>query len=214
MELKLYSRYQNSAGERVRIVLNLKGLAYEYVAVATLAPGAYAAINPQGLLPALAIDGRVVAQSAAIIELLEELFPEPSIFPDDRLLRAEVRAFAGLITADLHPLNNNRVRRYLGDALMASEAAIERWYRHWLAIGFRSLEETMARQPAGQRFCFGDQPTLADACLVPQIDNARRFACPLARYPRLVAIDAECRKLDAFQRAAPAAQPDFPQARS
>ena len=210
MRLRLHTRYQNSAGQRVRIVLNLKGIDYEYVAIPSLSSDAYRSINPQGLMPVLEIDGRFVAQSMAIAELLEELFPEPSVLPADPMLRAEARSFAHLISADLHPVNNNRVRRYLTDVLHADDAEVLAWYRHWVAQAFSSLEAQLVRRPEPFRFCFGDRPGLAEACLVPQMDNARRFDCDLEPYPRLVAVDAECRKLEAFSRAAPEAQPDYP----
>jgi len=215
MTLRLHTRYQNSAGQRVRIVLNLKGLAYEYVAIRSLSSQAYRDLNPQGLMPLLEIDGRFVAQSMAIIDLLEERFPKPAILPDDPLLRAEVRAFAHAICADLHPINNQRVRRYLRDELGHGEDVIRQWYHHWVGVTFRGLETMVSRQPRGLRYGFANQPSLADVCLVPQMDNARRFDCDLAPYPRLVAIDAACRALNAFRRAAPEAQPDYPvQARS
>lgn len=210
MKLRLHTRFQNSAGQRVRIVLNLKRLSYEYVAIASLSSEAYRKLNPQGLMPALEIDGRVVAQSMAIIELLEELFPEPSMLPRDPILRAEARSFGQLIAADLHPINNNRIRRYLADELGISEPQLCGWYHHWVEQAFPSLEIQLKQRPAQFRFCFGDRPGLADACLVPQMDNARRFDCDLSQYPRLVEIDAECRKLEAFARAAPAMQPDYP----
>lgn len=210
MTLRLHTRYQNSAGQRVRIVLNLKGIAYDYVAIPSLSSPAYREINPQGLMPVLEVDGRFVAQSMAIIELLEELFPEPSILPQDPLLRAEARSFAQLISADLHPVNNNRIRRYLAERLDVDDAGVLGWYHHWVGEAFSSLEAQLARRERETRFCFDDQPGLADACLVPQMDNARRFGCDLSAFPRLVAADAECRTLDAFLRAAPAAQPDYP----
>jgi maleylacetoacetate isomerase len=210
MKLRLHTRYQNSAGQRVRIVLNLKQVPYEYVAIPSLSSDAYRKLNPQRLMPALEIDGRVVAQSMAIIELLEELFPEPSVLPSDPILRAEARSFAQLIAADLHPINNNRIRRYLAGELGADEPQVLAWYHHWVREALSSLEEQLTRQPEQFRFCFGDLPGLADACLVPQMDNARRFNCDLSHYPRLVAVDAECRKLEPFTRAAPATQPDYP----
>jgi maleylacetoacetate isomerase len=208
--LRLHTRWQNSAGQRVRIVLNLKGLVYEYVAIASPSSDAYRALNPQALMPALEIDGRVVAQSMAIIELLEELWPEPSVQPSDPLLRAEARSFAQLIVADLHPVNNNRVRRYLAETLAADAPQIAGWYRHWVRLAFASLEAQLARRPVHHRFAFGDRPGLADACIVPQVDNARRFGCDLSGYPLLTAIDGACRELEAFRRAAPELQPDFP----
>jgi maleylacetoacetate isomerase len=212
MKLRLHTRYQNSAGQRVRIVLNLKGVPYEYVPIPSLSSDAYRRINPQGLMPALEIDGWFVAQSMAIIELLEELFPEPSILPEDPILRAEARSFAQLISADLHPINNNRVRRYLSDVLGADEGQVTAWYHHWVATAFASLETQLARREMQFPFCFGDRPGLAEACLAPQMANARRFGCDLSAYPLLVAIDDASRGLDAFVRAAPEAQPDFPRA--
>jgi maleylacetoacetate isomerase len=207
--ITLYSRYQNSAGERVRIVLNLKGLDYEYVPVSSLAPGEYTRLNPQGLMPALAVDGAVVGQSMAILEYLEERWLRPAMLPGDAAARARARAFCHHIACDLHPLNNSRVRRFLAGEMGAGEAGVTEWYRHWIAVTFEALERMLA---AGTRtrFCFGDAPGMADACLVPQMGNARRFDCDLAAYPRLREIDARCRALDAFARAAPEAMPDFP----
>ena len=209
MKLKLHTRYQNSAGQRIRILLNLKGIAYDYVAIPSAASADYRAINPQGLMPALEIDGQIVAQSMAIFELIEELSPEPPTLPQDPIVRAQARAFAQLIVSDLHPINNNRVRKYLATEMALSPEQIERWYRHWVEVTFTSLEATLALRPRS-RFAFGDEPGLAEACLVPQMDNARRFDCPLETYPRLLAIDTECRRLDAFLAAAPQAQPDYP----
>ncbi len=210
MKLRLHTRYQNSAGQRVRIVLNLKGIAYEYVAIPSLSSDDYRRINPQGLMPALEIDRRFVAQSMAIVDLLGDLFPEPSVLPEDPMLRAEARSFANLIAADLHPINNNRVRRYLSDVIGADEAQVRAWYHHWAAKALASLEAQLARREKPFPFCFGERPGLAEACLVPQMDNARRFECDLSPYPLLVAIDGACRRLDAFARAAPEAQPDYP----
>ena len=210
MHLRLHTRYQNSAGQRVRIVLNLKRVAYEYVPIVTPRDASYQRLNPQGLMPALEIDGRVVAQSMAIIELLEELFPHPSIYPADPIERAETRAFAYLIAADLHPVNNQRVRKYLAEKFRADEAAQLAWYQHWVAVTFTSLETQLQQRGGDGPYCFGAVPTLADACLAPQMANARRFGCDLSAYPRLVAIDAACRQLQAFADAAPEAQPDYP----
>lgn len=210
MTIRLHTRYQNSAGQRVRIVLNLKSIPYEYVPVNSGTKAAFLAINPQGLMPALEINGTVIAQSMAAIELLEELFPEPSILPVDPVESAEVRSFAHLICADLHPVNNLRIRRYLADPIGASEPQIADWYAHWVHTAFSSLETQLSRRADPGPFCFGVQPTLADACLVPQMDNARRFDIDLSDYPLLRACDAACRELSAFQRAAPDAQPDFP----
>jgi maleylacetoacetate isomerase len=209
MQLRLHTRYQNSAGERVRIVLNLKGIAYEYVAIPSLSSPDYRRINPQGLMPALEIDGRFLAQSMAIIELVEELFPQPSIFPADPMARAKARAFALHIAADLHPINNKRVRAYLSTEMGLADAKVTAWYQHWVRVTLTSLEAELARRDEALPFCFGDVPTVADACLVPQLANARRFDCDLSAYPLLVEIDARCRALTAFRDAAPENQPDY-----
>lgn len=206
--MRLFSQARNSAGWRVRIALHLKGLPFDYVAVGSLPAGEYRRINPQGLMPALEVDGRVIAQSGAILELLEELHPDPPLLPADPVARAEVRAFAGLIAADIHPLNNHRVRKYLAGPLARSQAEIAGWYAHWVAVGLVSLEETLRRLTGGP-FCFGAAPTFADLHLVPQLYNARRFACDLASYPRLLEAEAACRQVEGFRAAAPERLPDF-----
>ena len=206
--MRLYSMHRNSAGWRVRIALELKAVPYEYVSTKSLAKGEYRRINPQGLMPALEIEGRLVAQSAAILELIEELHPTPPLLPAELLERAEVRAFAQLIACDLHPLNNNRVRKYLADPLGRSAPEIAGWYKHWAAVALTALEETLQRRPSS-RFCFGDTPGFADLHLVPQLYNCRRFDCDLAPYPRLLAAEAACHEVEAFQRAAPERMPDY-----
>jgi maleylpyruvate isomerase len=208
ISMRLYSMHRNSAGWRVRIALELKALPYEYVSIKSLGKGEYARINPQGLMPALEIEGRLVAQSAAILELLEELHPAPALLPAEPLERAEVRAFAQLIACDLHPLNNNRVRKYLAEPLGCSAEEVSGWYRHWAAVALRSLEETLQRRPQA-KFCFGEAPGFADLHLVPQLYNCRRFSCDLTLYPRLLAAEAACREVEAFRRAAPERMPDF-----
>lgn len=210
MILRLHTRYQNSAGERVRIMLNLKGIAYEYVPVPSVSSPDYRAINPQGLMPALEIDGQIVAQSMAIISLIEELYPDPPLLPVDPIERARARAFALLIAADLHPLNNNRVRMFLSGEMGLTDDKLARWYHHWVATAFASLETTLAGRTKPTRYAFTDTPGLAEACLVPQMANARRFGCDLTPYPLLVALDASCRNLPAFAAAATQAQVDYP----
>lgn len=210
MTLRLHSRYQNSAGQRVRIVLNLKGIPYEYVPVPSASSPDYRAINPQGLMPALEIDGQIVAQSMAIISLIEEMYPEPALLPSDPIERAKARAFALLIAADLHPLNNNRVRKYLAAEMELPDEKVAAWYGHWIATAFASLESALANRVVATRYAFTDTPGLAEACLVPQMANARRFGCDLTPYPLLVALDASCKDLPEFAAAAPEAQVDYP----
>jgi maleylacetoacetate isomerase/maleylpyruvate isomerase len=207
--LRLYTYHRNSAGERVRIALNLKGLAYDYVSAPALGLQ-YRGINSQGLMPALEVDGAVIAQSAAILEYLEECHPVPGLLPESRLLRAQARAFAQLIAADTHPLNNNRVHRYLAREVGLDEGQRRRWREHWIAESFAALETTLSDRATPWPFCFGETPGWADLHLVPQLRNARRFDIDLAAYPLLTGIEARCIVLDAFIRAPPERQPDFP----
>jgi maleylacetoacetate isomerase len=206
--MRLYTQSRNSAGERVRIALHLKGIDYDYVSIPALPRGDYPRINPQGLMPALEIDGTVIAQSTAILEFLEETHPSPPLLPADPVERAQIRGFGQLIASDLHPLNNYRIRHYLGTRLGAGGAEILAWYRHWVAVALTALEETLSRR-ASSTFCFSEEPGWADLHLVPQLSTARRFGCDLAPYPRLLGVDAHCTELDAFRRARPEAQPDF-----
>lgn len=210
MQLILYTRYQNSAGERVRIALHLKGVPFEYVPIKSIGPQSYRDLNPQGLMPALAAGGQVIAQSTAILEYLEETYPTPPLLPANLIERAEVRSFAQLITADIHPLNNNRVRKFLEDELDASYAQVMHWYHHWIATGFASLEASLARRRTQSAFCFGAEPGWADLHLAPQVFNARRFDCDLSPYPLLCGVDENCRAHPAFIAAAPENQPDHP----
>lgn len=207
--MRLYSLHQNSAGWRVRIALHLKGLAFDYVPASSLAEDELRELNPQGLLPALEIDGTVVAQSGAILELLEERYPSPPLLPDDDLDRAAVRAFAQLIACDLHPLNSRRTRDYLADPLGLSEREILTWYRHWATLGLTSLEDTLQRRSGRGLFCFGHEPTLADLYLVPQLYNCRRYDCDLTPYPTLLTAEAACRQHSAFRAAAPEHLSDY-----
>ena len=211
--LILYSYFRSSAAYRVRIALNLKGLTYGVNPVHLRRSGGenfrpeYLALNPQGLVPTLVHGNQVLTQSLAIIEYLEERFPEPAILPEGPAGRARIRAMAQLVACEIHPPNNLRVGDYLKRNLGQDEAAWLVWYRHWIAKGFAALAKLIADGPSG-RFCHGDTPTLADICLVPQVYNARRFDCDLAAYPVIERIDACCRELDAFAKAAPESQPD------
>jgi maleylacetoacetate isomerase/maleylpyruvate isomerase len=206
--MRLYTQDRNSAGERVRIALNLKGLAYDYVSLRTLGEARYREINPQGLLPALEVDGRVVAQSGAILEYLEERHPTPSLFPSDSVMRAEARAFGQHVAAEMHALTVMRVRRYLAEALAVDETGVEGWTRHWSALALAALESAMQRRPQPWPFAYGDAPGFADLHLVPALRNARRFGVDLAPYPHLLAVEASCVDLPAFVAARPEAQPD------
>nr|WP_163502939.1 maleylacetoacetate isomerase [Halomonas socia] len=209
----LYGYYRSSAAYRVRIVLNLKDLAYDQVSVDLVAGeqrgAAHLARQPQGLVPSLETnDGVRLTQSLAICEYLDECHPTPPLLPADPVGRARVRALAQLIACEMHPLNNLRVLKYLVDELGADEGPKLAWYRHWIAEGFTALEAQFSREAGSGDFCHGDSPTLADICLVPQVFNAERFDCDLGGYPRIQHIAANCRALPAFAQAAPAAQPD------
>ncbi|HJP96993.1 MAG TPA: maleylacetoacetate isomerase [Rhodanobacteraceae bacterium] len=215
----LYSYWRSSAAYRVRIALNLKGLDHAIAPVHLVKGGgeqhqdAYRAINPQQLIPALADGDHVVRESLAIIEYLEEAYPDsPRLLPKDPAARARVRALAQVIACDIHPLGNLRVLQYLQGQLGVDDDRKLAWSRHWIEVGFDAIEEVLAGTSHLGRFCEGDAPTLADCCLVPQVYNARRFEVSLDRYPTIVRIDGTCRELDAFQRAAPEAQPDAPAA--
>lgn len=208
----LHDFWRSSAAYRVRIALHLKGIAFTQ-SMHSLPRGEqrsaeYLALNPQGLIPAIESGQDVVTQSLAIIEYLDERHPGLPLLPKDAAGRATVRAMALSIACDIHPLNNLRVLNYLRSEFGADEEAVTRWIRHWIGSGFDALEMQVKRTSGDGRFCFGDSPTLADACLVPQMYNARRFGCDLSTYPSLVAIDTHCRSLAPFAKAAPEAQPD------
>ncbi len=210
----LYTYFRSSAAYRVRIALNLKGLGYRAVPVHLLRDGGqqhqpeYRAVNPFGLVPSYREDGRIIRQSLAIIEYLDECHPKPPLLPATPLARAEVRQLALSIACDIHPLNNPRVLKYLERELHADEATRLGWMRHWMKVGLQALEALLADMGSKRRFCHGDQPTLADCCLVPQELNARRFEVDLSECPRLLEIDAACNALQAFQGAHPSMQPD------
>jgi maleylacetoacetate isomerase/maleylpyruvate isomerase len=211
--MKLHSFFRSSAAYRVRIALAVKGLACETVAH-HLRKGEqrkpeYRALNPQGLVPTLEDGGHVLTQSLAIIEYLEEAYPQtPRLLPSDPAGRAVVRAMSQAIACDIHPLNNLRVLDYLKSQMGQSQEATDVWYRHWIAEGFAALEELATKHSHGGCHCFGDAVTMADACLVPQMYNARRFQTDLAPYPRLVAISDSLERLPAFAAASPEAQLD------
>jgi maleylacetoacetate isomerase len=210
--LLLYDYWRSSASYRVRIALNLKGLAYETHAVHLLRDGGqqhaigYRALNPQQLVPCLLDGERAIPQSLAIIEYHDEIYPDVPLLPVDPRGRARVRSLAMAVACDVHPLGNLRVLQYLQSQLGLSEAQKVEWSRHWITVGFDALEEQLADNVTMGRYCHGDSPTLADVCLVPQFYNALRWQVPVERYPTLCRIHAACVELDAFRRAAPEAQ--------
>jgi maleylacetoacetate isomerase/maleylpyruvate isomerase len=211
--VKLYTFSRSSAAFRVRIALNLKGLQYEslpkhFARNEHRAPE-YLALNPHGLIPALAVDGVVLSQSLAIIEYLNDRHPEPPLLPADPLDRARVRSMALTIACEIHPLNNLRVLNYLRAELQQDDTGVGTWYRHWVSEGFAGLEQQAREFSAGGRYCFGDALSLADVCLVPQMFNARRFKTDLAPFPTLVGISTHLEALPAFAAARPEVQPDY-----
>jgi maleylacetoacetate isomerase len=210
--VKLHSYFRSSAAYRVRIALNLKGLqpemAFVHLRHGEQTQPPFAALNPEKLVPALEVDGETLTQSLAIIEYLDETHPTPPLLPADPLGRARVRGLALAIACDIHPLDNLRVLKHLKSGMGHSQAEVDGWYRHWIAVGLGALEAKLAGDPRTGRFCHGEAPGLADILLVPQIYNARRMECPLDGFPTLSRIDAECRSLPAFLAAAPENQPD------
>lgn len=210
--MTLYGFFRSGTSHRLRIALNLKGLAYEQVAVDLRTEqhlgSAYKALNPQGLVPALQLEDQVLTQSPAIIEWLEERHPTPALLPTGRDDRARVRALAAIVGCDIHPVNNRRILESLRKDFSADEAAINRWCARWIGDGFDAIESLLAKNARRGDFCFGSSPTLADIYLVPQVESARRFKVDMARWPLISAVDAACGQIDAFRRAAPAVQPD------
>jgi maleylacetoacetate isomerase len=214
MAFTLYTYWRSSAAFRVRIALNLKGLAYESVPKHLLRDGGeqrkadYLALNPQGLVPGLGLDGAFVSQSLAICEYLEEIQPEPRLLPGSALDRAKIRAMALAVACDIHPLQNLRVLQYLRREFGQDDAGVNRWARHWISSGFAALEQWIAVNSADGRYCYGCSVTLADVFLLPQVFNARRVETDLGPYPRIVAVAEHLLTLPAFAAARPEAQPD------
>ena len=212
--MKLYDYFRSSAAYRVRIALNLKGVTPDARTFVHLRMGSqraqdYLALNPQGLVPALALDdGHVLTQSLAIIEYLDETHPEPPLLPEPPAARARVRAIALQIACEIHPLNNLRVLNYLIGTLGVAREQKDGWYRYWIDVGFEALEKFLSHDRDTGRFCHGERPTLADICLVPQIANARRFGIDMSPYATLTRIETACSELPAFADAAPSRQPD------
>ena len=211
--MKLYSYFRSSAAFRTRIALNLKNLKYETVAIHLRrndqSKPDYRNLNPQGLVPTLTDGDRTLIQSLAIIEYLDEVYPEPPLLPKDPPGRARVRALAEIVACDIHPINNLRVLRYLTHQLGHDEAAIAAWYNHWIAAGFDALESLLKDDPRPGAFCHGDAPGLADIALVPQVVNAERYRLDLAPYRTLARIYENCMRLEPFVAAHPNKQPDY-----
>jgi maleylacetoacetate isomerase len=212
--MKLYTFFRSSASYRVRIALNLKGLSYEQAPIHLRRGGgeqlsaAYRSINPQALVPALEDGGIVLTQSLAIIEYLEEKHPNPPLLPRDPADKALVRSMAMVIACEVHPIQNLRVLNHVKKEYGQTDEQVNRWAQHWIDFGLSALEQMFTAQPKRGKFCFGDSPTLADICLVPQLGNARRYGCNLEKYPVILAIEKNCMALTAFADAAPEKQPD------
>lgn len=212
--MKLYTFFRSSASYRVRIALNLKGLGYEQAAIHLRRGGgeqlmpAYTKVNPQALVPALEDNGKILTQSLAIIEYLEETHPNPPLLPKDPADKALVRSMALVIACEVHPIQNLRVLNYVKATYNQTDEQVNKWAQHWIDLGLSALQEMIAAQPKRGKFCFGDAPTIADICLIPQLGNARRYGCDLSKYPAILAIEKNCNALSAFANAAPEKQPD------
>jgi maleylacetoacetate isomerase len=212
--MKLYTFFRSSASYRVRIALNLKGLEYKQAPIHLRRNGgeqlkpAYRALNPQALVPALEDNGQIFSQSLAIIEYLEERYPKPPLLPSEAADRAVVRSMALLIACEVHPIQNLRVLNHLKSDHKQSDDDTARWARHWINLGLSALEQMVISVSKQGEFCFGQTPTMADLCLVPQLANARRFGVGMSAYPKLLAVEAACMSLPAFADAAPENQPD------
>jgi maleylpyruvate isomerase len=212
--MKIYGYFRSSASYRVRIALNLKGLAPDFESVHFHKDGGqqfsetFRRLNPQSLVPVLEDNGEILTQSLAIIEYLDETRGGMQLLPTDPLGRARVRSLSQLIACDIHPLNNLKVLKYLTGTLQLSEEQKLAWYRHWTESGLAALEARLAKDRATGTFCHGDAPTMADCCLVPQVFNARRFECDMQPFPTVLHIYDNCQAMEAFRQAAPGVQPD------
>ena len=210
--MKLYTFFRSSAAFRMRIALRCKGLAYDSHPVSLPKDehklAAYLALNPQGLVPALEDEGKLYVQSLAMMEYLEEKYPQPPLLPVAAEDRAYVRAVAQIIACEIHPLNNLRTLRYVKKSYKLDDDGVNLWYRHWIAEGLAGLEAFLVSCGKTGKYCYRDQVTLADCCLVPQVFNAQRYECDLAPYPKIMAVFDACMQLDAFIEAQPGRQAD------
>ena len=212
--MKLYTFFRSSASYRVRIALNLKKISYEQAPIHLRRGGgeqlmpAYTQINPQALVPTLEDGGKFFTQSLAIIEYLEEKYPQPPLLPSDPAEKALVRSMAMIIACEVHPIQNLRVLNHVKTEYGQTDEQVNRWAQHWIDLGLSALEQTIVGQNQRGKFCYGETPTLADICLVPQLGNARRYGCDLAKYPQILAIEKNCMGISAFADAAPEKQPD------
>lgn len=210
--MKMYGFFRSGTSHRTRIVLNLKQIDYELLPISLMKnehkQASFKAINPQGFVPVLAINDQLLIQSPAIIEWLEESHPEHPLLPSDALGRAKVRALAAVVGCDIHPINNKRILDYLRQVLKLDDQQVEQWCQHWIDEGFSTLETLLAADENRGDFCYGQQPTLADAYLIPQVDSSKRFHVDLSKYPNIQRIYDACMALPAFQTAAPMKQPD------
>ena len=214
--MTLYGYFRSSTSYRTRIAMNLKGLDYDYVTV-NLAQdeqleSEFKALNPQGLVPVLQADDLLLYQSPAILEWLEEVYPENPLLPKDAAGRMQVRALSAMIGCDIHPLNNRRILQYLRNELSVGEEEVMMWCNRWMSEGFAALEKRLAQEENRGKFCYGDSSTFADCYLIPQVSSARRFKVDLSLYPNIVAIDEHCRSLKAFDDADPSMHPEAPNA--
>ena len=207
--LTLYTATRNSAGERVRIALNLKGLDWAFVSVPDMDKAEFARINPQLLMPALDDDGIVIVQSGAILDYVERRWPTPALLSEDPILRAQALAFGQYVAAEMHAVTITRNANFLENEMGVDEAGVTLWLQHWNTLGFSVLEDTLARRPANWTFCFGDNPGWADLHLIPQLRNGRRFGCDLSAFPRLLAVESACSALAPFKAASPENMPGF-----
>ncbi len=212
--MKLYTFFRSSASYRVRIALNFKGVSYEQAPIHLRRGGgeqftaAYKAVNPQALVPALEDNGKILTQSLAIIEYLEDKYPRPPLLPADPADKALVRGMALIIACEVHPIQNLRVLNYVKKEYNQTDDQVNRWAQQWINLGLTALEQLIVAQPKRGKYCFGDTPTLADICLVPQLGNARRYGSDLSQYPNILSIEKNCMTLPAFVNAAPEKQLD------